>query len=39
MLVNSNQHDQDPDLDLERSRLFINKIKDHRHSKNKGKTH
>ena len=37
MLFNSNQHVQDPDLDLERSRLFINKIKDHRHSKIKEK--
>ena len=36
-LFNSNQHVQDPDLDLERSRLFINKIKDHRHSKMKEK--
>ena len=36
-LFNSNQHVQDPDLDLERSRLFINKIKDHRHSKIKEK--
>ena len=34
-LANSNQHDQDPDL--ERCRLFINKIKDHRHSKIKEK--
>ena len=34
---NSNQHVQDPELDLERSRLFINKIKDHRHSKIKEK--
>ena len=33
MLFNSNQHVQDPDLDLERSRLFINRIKDHRHNK------
>ena len=33
----ANQHDQDSDL--ERCRLFINKIKDHRHSKKKGKTH
>ena len=31
----ANQHDQDSDL--ERCRLFINKIKDHRHSKTKGK--
>ena len=37
MPFNSNQHVQDPDLDLERSRLFINKIKDHRHSKIKEK--
>ena len=37
MLLNSNQHGQDPDLDLDRSRLFINKIKDHRHSKIKEK--
>ena len=37
MLFNSNQHVQDPDLDLERSRLFINRIKDHRHSKIKEK--
>ena len=36
-VFNSNQHVQDPDLDLERSRLFINKIKDHRHSKIKEK--
>ena len=35
--LNSNQHVQDPDLDLERSRLFINKIKDHKHSKIKEK--
>ena len=35
--TNSNQHVQDPDLDLERSRLSINKIKDHRHSKIKEK--
>ena len=34
---NSNQHVQGPDLDLERSRLFINRIKDHRHSKIKEK--
>ena len=34
---NSNQHVQDPDLDLERSRLFINKIKDHRDGKIKEK--
>ena len=31
----ANQHNQDSDL--ERCRLFINKIKDHRHSKIKGK--
>ena len=37
MLFNSNQHVQDPDLDLERSRLFINRIKDHRHYKIKEK--
>ena len=37
MLFNSNQHVQDPDLDIERSRLFINRIKDHRHSKIKEK--
>ena len=37
MLFNSNQHVQDPDLDLQRSRSFINKIKDHRHSKIKEK--
>ena len=30
---NSNQHVQDPELDLERSRLFINRIKGHRHNK------
>ena len=36
-LFKSNQHVQDPDLDLDRSRLFINKIKDHRHSKVKEK--
>ena len=35
MLTHSNQHDKDPDLD--RCRLFINKIKDHRHSKIKEK--
>ena len=32
---NSNQHDQK--LDLDRSRLFINKIKDHKHDKIKEK--
>ena len=32
---NSNEHDQD--LDLDRCRLFINKIKDHRHEKIKEK--
>ena len=37
MLFNSSQHVQDPDLDLERSRLFINRIKDHRHNKIKRK--
>ena len=37
MLFNSNQHVQDPDLYLEKSRLFFNKIKDHRHSKIKEK--
>ena len=43
MLFKPNQHvqGQDPspeaDLDLERSRLFINKIKEHRHNKIKGK--
>ena len=37
LLFNSNQHVQDPDLDLERSRLFINRIKDHRHNKIKEK--
>ena len=43
MLFKPNQHVQgtDPspeaDLDLERSRLFINKIKKHRHNKIKGK--
>ena len=31
MVSNSNEHDQD--LDLDRCRLFINKIKDHRHDK------
>ena len=42
MLFKPNQHvHQDPspeaELDLERSRLFINKIKEHRHNKIKGK--
>ena len=32
-VFNTNQRGQDPDLDLDRSRLFINKIKDHRHDK------
>ena len=36
MLFNSNNV-QDPNSDLERSRLFINKIKEHRHNKIKEK--
>ena len=37
MLNMPNQHvqDADPDSDLDRSRLFINKIKEHRHNKTK----
>ena len=37
MLFRPNQQVEDPDLDsdLERSRLFINKIKEHRHNKTK----
>ena len=38
MLFNPNQHVQDPYLDVERSRLFINRIKDHRHNKIKENT-
>ena len=34
-ISNPNEHDQD--LDLDRCRLFINKIKDHRHDKIKAK--
>ena len=34
-ILNSNEHDQD--LDLDRCRLFINKIKDHRHDNIKEK--
>ena len=35
----SNQNNQDHDQDLDRSRLFINRIKEHRHDKSKKKTY